>query len=164
MTKDEIIDYVLNSPENTNPNVLKGMLDQLNNGGSDSGGFEFVTVDFNVNTSDTFHCDVGNGFFIVIPGEKGIDYSTEQNFELTFDSIHGTAQLNIPIVHSEEVTNILTISWKDNLTLTNIITSDGIIKGYEESSLVDFILNGPGSISFSVSFDDDNSGDNDGDK
>lgn len=36
MTKDEIIDYVLNSPENTNPNILKGMLDQLDSGSGES--------------------------------------------------------------------------------------------------------------------------------
>lgn len=42
MTKDEIIDYVLNSPENTNPNVLKGMLDQLDNGGG--GDFKSIEV------------------------------------------------------------------------------------------------------------------------
>lgn len=32
MTKEEIIQYVLQSPENTNPNVLKGMLDELDTG------------------------------------------------------------------------------------------------------------------------------------
>ena len=31
MTKEEIVKYVLSSPENTNPNVLEGMLDELNN-------------------------------------------------------------------------------------------------------------------------------------
>lgn len=37
MTKEEIIQYVLQSPENTNPNVLKGMLDELdNNKGGDN--------------------------------------------------------------------------------------------------------------------------------
>ena len=33
---DEIINYVMDTPGNTNPNVLKGMLDQLDNGGSSS--------------------------------------------------------------------------------------------------------------------------------
>jgi hypothetical protein len=29
MTKEEILQYVLESPENTNPNVLRGMLDKI---------------------------------------------------------------------------------------------------------------------------------------
>lgn len=153
MTKDEIIDYVLNSPENTNPNVLKGMLDQLDNGGSSSGGFEFVTVDFNVNTPDTFNCYIDNGFNIDIPVEGDVDaksYFINQGFDLAFDSTHQTAQLNIPIIHSKEVMNILIIPKYLDQTLTNIITSGGIIKGYEDKFSVAFILNGLGSISFSV--------------
>ena len=46
---DEIINYVNNSPENTNPNVLRGMLNnmdssQQSSGGSSGGGIFFVTV------------------------------------------------------------------------------------------------------------------------
>lgn len=33
MTKEEIINYILQSPENTNPNVLKDMIDDLGGGG-----------------------------------------------------------------------------------------------------------------------------------
>ena len=33
MDKEEIINYVMRSPENTNANVLRGMLDQLGGGG-----------------------------------------------------------------------------------------------------------------------------------
>lgn len=32
--KDEIFEYVMNNPENTNPAILRGMLNDLNNGGS----------------------------------------------------------------------------------------------------------------------------------
>ena len=35
MTKEEIIKYVTSSPENTNPNVLEGMLEELDSGGGD---------------------------------------------------------------------------------------------------------------------------------
>lgn len=39
-TKEEILDYATNTPENTNRNVLNSMLDEYNSGGSggDSGG------------------------------------------------------------------------------------------------------------------------------
>lgn len=50
MTKDEIIDYVLNSPENTNPNVLKGMLDQLDSGGGNE-DFSIAEVQVQIDSS-----------------------------------------------------------------------------------------------------------------
>ena len=44
MTMDEIIDYAISSPENTNPNVLKSMLQQMNsgNGGSSNSNIEVI--------------------------------------------------------------------------------------------------------------------------
>lgn len=42
MTKEEIVKYVMQSPENTNPAVLEGMLNQLDNGGG--GDYKFVEV------------------------------------------------------------------------------------------------------------------------
>ena len=36
MTKEQIYDYVMKSPENTNPMILKGMLDEISSG--ESGG------------------------------------------------------------------------------------------------------------------------------
>ena len=42
MTMDEIINYAINSPENTNPNVLKSMLSSLNVGGGQSNDVEII--------------------------------------------------------------------------------------------------------------------------
>lgn len=42
MDKDKILDYVMNSPANTNPNVLKTM---LNSGGSGGGTIMVITSD-----------------------------------------------------------------------------------------------------------------------
>lgn len=33
MSKEQVMDYVMNSPANTNPNVLSGMLDSIANAG-----------------------------------------------------------------------------------------------------------------------------------
>lgn len=48
MTKDELVSYILHSPENTNPNVFRSLLDQYisENGGESSGDekWENVTV------------------------------------------------------------------------------------------------------------------------
>ena len=51
MTKEEIIEYIMNSPENTNPNVLKGMLDEMG-GSSEQIGYK-VTIINNTNRSIT---------------------------------------------------------------------------------------------------------------
>ena len=42
-TNDEIIGYVLNTPNNTNPNVLR---DMLNEQGGSGGGVDFFVVNF----------------------------------------------------------------------------------------------------------------------
>ena len=39
---DEIIDYVMETPQNTNPNVLRSMLENLNGGSSESNNFVFT--------------------------------------------------------------------------------------------------------------------------
>lgn len=51
MTKEEIIQYVINSPENTNPNVLEGMLDEMG-GSNEQVGYK-VTIINNTNLSIT---------------------------------------------------------------------------------------------------------------
>ena len=42
--KDEIFDYVMNNPENTNPAILRGMLDNLGGGSGSSGSLFFVSI------------------------------------------------------------------------------------------------------------------------
>lgn len=51
MTKEEIIQYILQSPENTNPNVLKGMLDELD---SNKGGDNMVVSLFESSDNDYY--------------------------------------------------------------------------------------------------------------
>lgn len=47
MDTQTVLKYVMNSPENTNPNVLKGMLDQLSGGGGGESGFSTARVTVN---------------------------------------------------------------------------------------------------------------------
>lgn len=42
MTINEIIDYMVNSPENSNPNVLRSMLNSLNVGGGQDNDIEII--------------------------------------------------------------------------------------------------------------------------
>ena len=48
-TNDEIIGYVLNTPNNTNPNVLR---DMLNEQGGSGGGVDFFVVNFTMNENN----------------------------------------------------------------------------------------------------------------
>lgn len=51
MDKETILDYVMNTPENTNRMVLSDMLDELQTGSS-SGGSSLITVTINKNGSN----------------------------------------------------------------------------------------------------------------
>ena len=51
MTKEEILDYVMNSPENTNRMVLNDMLNQLQSGGG------WLTVVFSTTDMENFTAD-----------------------------------------------------------------------------------------------------------
>ena len=42
MNSQEIVDYVMNTPSNTNPAILKQMIDANSSGGSSGVGFDFV--------------------------------------------------------------------------------------------------------------------------
>ena len=69
MTKDELVSYVLNSPENTNPNVFKSLLDTYvseNGGGSSGGDSNFSTATLTVtNTGEDETTIMAHGMFIV---------------------------------------------------------------------------------------------------
>ena len=54
MTKEEIVKYITSSPENTNPNVLEGMLDQLGGGGSSDYSIAKVTIIVNLTQADLY--------------------------------------------------------------------------------------------------------------
>ena len=53
MDKNDIIDYVMHTPHNTNKAVLNGMLNQLTEGGGGSSDFSTAEVTL-VNASGTF--------------------------------------------------------------------------------------------------------------
>ena len=57
MDTQTVLKYVMNSPENTNPNVLKGMLDQLSGGGGGGGDFTTATVTLVDNRADSDYVD-----------------------------------------------------------------------------------------------------------
>lgn len=60
MDTQTVLKYVMNSPENTNPNVLKGMLDQLSGGGGGSSDFSTAEVTVNANQQFEFYAPLIN--------------------------------------------------------------------------------------------------------
>lgn len=54
MDNDKILDYVMNSPANTNPNVLKTMLESGGSGGGSGGGSALIVEATYDSTNDCF--------------------------------------------------------------------------------------------------------------
>ena len=61
MDNEDIVNYVMDNPENTNPAVLRGMLGQLNGGGGDGWyiiqaeiSYDDATHEYTVSTEATF--------------------------------------------------------------------------------------------------------------
>lgn len=142
MTKEEIIKYVTSSPENTNPNVLEGMLDQLDNGGSNVGTAE---VTFNITT---FVGDIGwerNELYITVIINDVEYYKKEDTY---VSSEENTILLNInDIINLYESTFTSYLSGKiGKIVITSIsgnlefdqasnkifVGGNGVITGYFE--------------------------------
>ncbi len=72
MDKQGIIDYVLDTPTNTNPRILGHMLEEYAAGGGDGGGGDFSIAEVTLinNTSDNLSL---NAFVCVEAGELGED-------------------------------------------------------------------------------------------
>lgn len=51
-TKEEIFEYVTETPENTNPAVLRSMLNELSGGGSGGAGLFVVNIQYNDSTGE----------------------------------------------------------------------------------------------------------------
>ena len=72
---DEIIDYVMETPGNTNPNVLRGMLNNRGGGGSDI-LFVNMTVE---ETDDYFHAILDKTFLEIYSSNFTVVKSSEED-------------------------------------------------------------------------------------
>ena len=80
MTKNEILEYVMTTPENVNRQVLGCMLDEFEGEGAEGGSFPFPTYECNLisdidstlavtpfsNTSELFCLDITGGYYAII--------------------------------------------------------------------------------------------------
>ena len=95
MTKEGIINYVMNTPDNTNPAVLRSLLDQMENGGFN--GMFVVHVDiFGIldKTWQEIHDKLTEGYYVSIIS-KSIGNSFVQKQVVSTNVIEGDNE-NIP--------------------------------------------------------------------
>ena len=76
MGKEEILDYVMNSPGNTNRAVLSGMLDSVTGG---SGGETLIVNDVGGTSDKTWQeiYDAMPNVVIIIPADPNLQYSSD---------------------------------------------------------------------------------------
>ncbi len=119
MDKDKILDYVMNSPANTNPNVLGSMLEGMG-GGDDS----FVNKVFFINGTAEFKSYQGGGHW---------DVTTDK----TYDEVVGAINMGkVPLCMMDVNPNgnppwreiLLMASYSEAYEYVNFYRSDG--KGY----------------------------------
>ena len=114
MTKQQIIDYVMDSPSNTNPAILGHMIDEVGGGGS--GDFSTCT--------GTFICDglsSNNGLktngIIILDLEN--EYAPRNGWIKTYSSDIDTYDLIFSIVLYDQ-TQIITLREKSNGDIVSI--------------------------------------------
>lgn len=57
MTKEDVLNYVMNTPENTNRRVLEDMIDELINSSSGGSDIFYATIEYTDTDSIEFTCD-----------------------------------------------------------------------------------------------------------
>ena len=132
MTEKEIMDYVLLSPENTNPAILKGMLKQLKEEGKKEVKEEsdFTTVKVTITNEATesfeFHCMSLNNDAV--------------NFYIPSSNITG-ADHDI-VLYKGSANGVVTMSGEVHIPVTAEVTGDIT---FDNSN---FVITGPGTITF----------------
>lgn len=128
MDKNDIIEYVMNTPHNTNKAVLSSMLNQLTEGGGGgSSDFSTATVAVNVNGNGT-----GTIIYPTIGDTVYLDHETDDPIAVSDVAYYGKASVSVtgPI-------NILTYKGK-TVIYTNGISD--IENGIASQRLYDEVL------------------------
>ena len=137
MEKQQIIDYVMHNPDNTNPAVLRDLLDQLDTGGDSR--FSTAQVTF-INKSTTTQLSIGSLIYVEnnwIRGQGSTQwYPIVAKGTKTMELVLYKGQESIMVVTAEEditltgdITLYKTEKWGQTYEHTCIITGDGTIEG-----------------------------------
>lgn len=133
MTKDELVSYVLNSPENTNPNVFKSLLDVYvsENGGGSSENSNFSTATLTVtNIGEDKTAIVAHGIFIVDDTMVNVrDISTTE--EITVLLYKGVQEgISFDYEGSDTISgNITQVEFEYTITGNCTFTAAGYVQG-----------------------------------
>lgn len=136
MEKQQIIDYVMHNPDNTNPAVLSDLLDQLDTGGDSR--FSTAKVTF-TNKSDTVQLSVGSVVYINDNWLYGVSsewHPIAANTTATMEIVLFNGQETIIVITAEEditLTGNITLSqtqkWGQTYEHRCTVTGDGTISG-----------------------------------
>lgn len=143
MTKEEILDYVVNTPGNTNRAVLSDMLDGISDGGSEDGylGIEAVEIPISIKSIpegvNLENIDVVYGINYEHSGTDII------NATITPGTSDDTNKLIVPIINGCNTT--VDIVGNGHSLLVDVVQSDFIGNIYLDD-LQRIYVNGPGSM------------------
>lgn len=126
MDKKKIINYVMHTPGNTNPNVLKGMLEESNDTG------EWATVTFINNCAEIIEL-IGIGIFTVdnVPYFNCLDFSINNGYSITIKTIVNAGNTTTAFyTHGAETFKMTSSTGKTTITENNnilLLTGDDTV-------------------------------------
>ena len=149
MTKEEILDYVDNSPQNTNRNVLGSMLDQFTNGSG--GGIEFLTIPItNVFEQEVVVIEAN---MTAIKGNTSFPFGGSDRFT----KFSNPASIEVPMFGEKtRFDYIYAYAENASVLIPNDITFTGNVNAYIDSDTGEWVIevSGEGTISITWQYQD----------
>ena len=124
MDKKEILDYVMNTPYNTNRAVLSSMLDQISSSGEDTSDLSIAEVTVNVTTTN-----LNRSTTITFNAYNLQDDGIADTWDITIDKRNCTKTLYLILYKGEKIIDFINneIDFGD-FTPTEIPTAEGAIQ------------------------------------
>ena len=124
MTKKEILDYVMNTPYNTNRAVLSNMLDQISSSGEDTSDLSIAEVTVNVTTTNR-----NRSTTITFNAYNLQDDGIADTWDITIDKRNCTKILYLILYKGEKTIDFINNEIDfDAFTPTEIPTAEGAIQ------------------------------------
>lgn len=124
MLKKEILDYVMNTPYNTNRAVLSSMLDQISSSGEDTSDLSIAEVTVNVTTTN-----LNRSTTITFNAYNLQDDGIADTWDITIDKRNCTKTLYLILYKGEKTIDFINneIDFGD-FTPTEIPTAEGAVQ------------------------------------
>jgi hypothetical protein len=124
MDKNDIIDYVMHTPHNTNKAVLSSMLNQLTDGGG-GGSSDFSTATVTIVNGDNAYVNgafIGEDDYNQVEGEMSMFYSPQASGANTLVLYKGQALLHVDAVVASVAGDIERLGGEDSFNY--LVTGD----------------------------------------